>query len=101
MATYVELYELAGNATLKNRVAVACMIAAQGILADDTPPANHAARLKWAAQVFANPHGVAQTLLNVLLAQNAAATVAQITGVTDASILTGVNNAVDLFADQL
>lgn len=80
------------------------LIAAETIRAgNDTvdPPwnqTNNANRLLWAAIVFNNPRSEADRMLWALLAANSDATVANITGATDAAIQVNVNAAVDLFA---
>lgn len=98
MATYQELYDLGSNSALRNRIAVACLIAAEAIRNEAAGTANHAARLVWAKAVFSGPESVATAMLMAVLAQNAAATVAQITGATDATIQIAVGNAVNVFA---
>lgn len=98
MATYVELYALQNDSTLRNRVRVACLIAAEAVMAEDAGTANHANRLLWAKSVFEYPAVEAERMLMAALAANNAATVAQITGATDAQLQTVVNNHVNLFA---
>lgn len=98
MATYKELYDLASNSELKNRVTIACTLAAYAINGEDAGTANHANRLIWAARVFANPTAEAERMYPVILAANSAATVAQITGASDANILTAVQGVINLFA---
>lgn len=98
MATYKELYDLASNSELRNRVTIACTLAAYAINGEDAATANHANRLIWAARVFASPGAEADRMYPVILAANAAATVAQITGATDAAILTAVQGVINLFA---
>ncbi len=98
MATYAEIYDLYNNAALRNRVSVACVLAANAIVGENVTMTNHANRLIWAKQVFVDPLAVAHTMLMVVLAANAAFTVAQITGATDAALQTAVNNAVNVLA---
>lgn len=99
MATYSELFRLANeNAVLRQRVVVACVVAAEAIRNEAGSVANHANRLVWAAKVFADPVSEAQRMLWAALAANAAATVAAIEQVTDAALQTIVNNAVNTFA---
>lgn len=98
MATYSELFELRSDSTLRNRVAVACIVAAETIRNElDTVP-NHANRLIWAADVFADPKPHAVRMLWELLAANKDATSEAITTATDMSIQTKVDATVDLFA---
>lgn len=98
MATYNELFSLRANDDLRNRIAVACVVQAETIRTEDDGTANHANRLLWAKQVFADPIGEAARMLWAILAQNKALTVAQITAATDAQIQTAVGNAVNVFA---
>lgn len=99
MATYLELFGLKYDSDLQDRTAAAVMIAAETIRSDEAPPANQAARLAWAARVMANPKAEAERMLWAVLAVNKDATVAQITGASDAALQTQVDAAVDLFAD--
>lgn len=98
MATYLELFSLAdqGGALLQ-RVAVSCVIEANTIRTE-TPPTNSAQRLAWARKVLADPRGMAQQMLWAALAQNSTLTPAQISGATDAAMLSAVAAAVDLVA---
>lgn len=98
MATYAELYDLRSNSDLRNKVLVACAVAAELIRLEAGATPNHANRLLWAKQVFANPDPVAATMLQAVLAQNRTLTSAQIVGASDAAIQTAVNNAVDVLA---
>jgi len=98
MATYIELFNLAGASALRNRVAVAYTIAAEAVRTEDEGTANHANRILWAKGVFENPGTEAGRMLAAILAQNKDLTVAQIQGVTDAALQTAVNNAVNVFA---
>lgn len=98
MATYEELFNLADNNTLLDRIAVAITIAAHTVLNEaDTVP-NHAARLVWARSAFRDPKLQAKSFLHVVLAANSNATVTQINAATDQSIQTNINAAVNVFA---
>jgi len=98
MATYEELFEMRSDSALRNRVAVACAIAADAIRQEDAGEPNHANRLAWARAAMANPESVAQAMLWATLAANADATVATIQSATDAQIQIKVDEAVDLLA---
>lgn len=98
MATYLELYDLRTNSALRNRIAIACMVAAEAIRVENVAVTNHANRMIWAKAVFSNPDQAAERMLMALLAQNNALSVATITGATDAQIQTIVASAVDVFA---
>lgn len=98
MSTYAELFELRGNTPLLNRITSAIAIQANVIRQEDSGVSNHANRLLWAKQAFTNPEEVAQTMLWGILAANSTATPAQITGATDAAILSAVAALVDTYA---
>ena len=63
MATYIEIWNLYNDATLRTRTAVACMKAAADVLNEDIGTTGHAARLKWAEAAFANPFQAAQEVM--------------------------------------
>jgi len=98
MATYQELHSLNNNSDLQEKVEVAVVVAADTIRTDGSPPTNQAQRLVWAADAMANPKDVAKSMLWAVLAANKDATIANITGATDAAIQTNIDDAVDLFA---
>ena len=87
MATYTELDTLAEDATLLGRIGIALMIAAQGLV-DGTPEPQEK---RWAHRTLSNADVDARRVLRYLLAANKDATVAAITGVTDAAIQTQVD----------
>jgi hypothetical protein len=98
MASYVDLYNLGANSELRNRVTVACLIAAQSVMVELVTTTNHANRLLWAKDVFSDPHAMGQKMLMAALAANATLAVAQITGASDAALLATVQGAINLFA---
>ena len=98
MATYTELYDLKTDSVLRNRVMVACIIAAETVMAELDTVENHANRLIWAAKVFANPAVEANRMFMAILAANAATDVAVIQSATDVAVQTNVDDHVDLFA---
>lgn len=93
MATYTELFNLASNAELRNKIAVACTIWANNTLGG-TPTAN---QITLAKAVLENPLSYADTVQKSLLAEFNANTPAQITGASDAAIQTQTNQVLDLF----
>lgn len=98
MATNTELYGLKNDSTLRNRVEMECIIAAETVMNEvDTTP-NHANRLIWAASVFANSAAEAGRMFMAVLAANAEHTVEQIQGASDEAIQANVDAHVDLFA---
>lgn len=98
MATYTELFGQYSNSDLRNRVSVACLVAAQAITVEAGSVTNHANRLLWAKATFSNPNAEAERMLMAVLAANNTATVAQITGVTDAALQTLVAGQINAFA---
>lgn len=92
MATYAELYDLNSNSPLRNKIAVAATIRAAEIVALASPTA---AQIAWASKCLASPLTEASRLMPYVLAANAAATSAQISNATDATIQTAVTAAVD------
>lgn len=98
MATYIEMLSAAANDTLRQKVLVACLVAAEKIRLEATGTTNHALRLVWAKAAFANPEAESLRMVRAVVVQNAAFTLAQIIGATDASVQTAVDAAVDVFA---
>lgn len=98
MATYLDLLTAAQNDGLRQKVQVACTIAANTVMSELTSVPNHAARLAWAKSVYESPENAGRKMLWAVIAQNSTATLAQITGAADATIQTNVNAAIDLFA---
>jgi hypothetical protein len=99
MATYLELYNIATtNSDLKNKVIVACLIAANNIRNElDTVP-NHANRLIWAKETLENPQRAGDIIFPAVIAQNSGSTATQINTATDNAIQIAVNNTIDLVA---
>lgn len=98
MATYAELLTASENATLRNKIRVAVIVAAEVVRTEAAQTANHTARLAWAKRVFESPVVEADRMMWAVLAQNRAATLAQITGAADDTVQTAVNAAIDVFA---
>ncbi len=99
MATYTELRGLFANNLLKNRIEVACLVAAEAIRVEDGGTVNNANRLIWAKAAFNNPTAKAAPMLKRLLAANKDSTVENIQAVIDSALQVLVDAAVDLFAD--
>lgn len=98
MASYSDLYNLITDSSLRNKIRVAVVVAAEAIRNEDVGTANHANRLVWAASVFQDPKGESDRMFWAVIAANKDASVATIQGASDAAIQTQVNAAVDLFA---
>lgn len=96
MATYVELYTFRSDATLLQRISTALIIAANTVRLETANTPNHSNRVSWAQQVIRDPDTFSQRTLSLLLATNKDATVAQIQGVSDATIQTAVDSLVNL-----
>ena len=99
MATYEELFGLNNNSALKNRVRVACIIAAETVMQELATVPNHVNRMLWAKSVFASPATEADHMFMAVVAANAGLEVEQITCASDEGIQSAVNDHVDLFAD--
>ena len=95
MATYTELFDLADNNILLDRVSVAITIAADTVLNEIESTPNHANRVVWAKGAFSNPKAQAKAFLAAVLAANNGADVATIQAVTDTQIQNNVNAAID------
>ena len=96
MATYQELYNLRGNSDLINKITVALVIAAEGLIAGTPTDAEKA----WILKAISNPVSEATRATNLILAKNAGLTVAQIEGATDAVIQTQVDAIVPVLTFQ-
>ena len=92
MATYNELFSIANDHTMKNKVAVAAMVKADAISELATPTT---LQLDWAKSACTNPISVAQELWYSMIGANSDTAIGLITGASDAVIQTAVNNAVD------
>ena len=99
MATYAELIIASQNGTLTDKIKVACFIAAEVVRTEVGTTPNHTNRLLWAKQVYADPSRESTRMTWAVLAQNAAQTLAAITGASDSAVQTAVNAAVDVFAN--
>lgn len=92
MATYDELFALRSNSALRDRVAVAAVVKAQSLIDLASPTAG---QIAWAQRAISDPIGVANSLLNYVLAANKSATSSQISTASDSTIQTAVGAAVD------
>jgi hypothetical protein len=91
MATYTELYGLRNNSVLRNKIAVAVVVAAQTKLAGSPS----AAEAKWAVGVVTNPNSAANAAINLVLAANKDATVEQILEASNPAIQSNVDAVID------
>jgi hypothetical protein len=98
MATYQELKQLEGSNTLLAQVEVAVWKTIATIAAESSGTTNHAARVGWANVAIKDAQGEARKILRIALANNSAATIAQINAATDASIQAIVDSSVNLLA---
>jgi hypothetical protein len=98
MATYAELITASTDTGLRDKIRVACVVAAETVRTELASVPNHTERLKWAQKVFLDPSVEALRMTWAVLAQNRAATLAAITGASDAAVQTAVDAAVNVFA---
>lgn len=98
MATYAELRGLFNDATLKNKISTACVIAAYGLIDDGTPTL---AQKKFAEYVFSRPDEMAQKVMMAVLAANSAASLATINAASDVAIQNNVNAVIPALVDAL
>lgn len=98
MATYDELLTASNDDGLRRKIRVAVVIAAETIRTEIDAVPNHANRYAWAKAVFEAPEVYAQRMVMAVLAQNKSATLAQITGASDATVQAAVDAAVNVFA---
>lgn len=96
MATYLELKQLSEDATLIEKLTTAVAITAYNIGQEPLVEPVSEGRRRWAKEALINPSLTASKIIWLLLAENKNATVAQIQAVTDATLQTAVDNAVDL-----
>ena len=99
MATYEDLRTLFNHNELLNKIAVACIVAAEAIRTEAPSTTNHANRLVWAKAAFVDTKTIRKHMLMAVLAANKTLDVSAITGASDASIQSTVNSAVDVLAD--
>jgi len=97
MATLTELKSLFTDPVLGDKIEAACVIVAEEIRVENTGTTNHAERVLWAKQVWANSAGSRDSMLKALLGTSNGLAVASITGASDAAILAAVRNAVNVF----
>jgi len=93
MATYAEIYAIAAGGdpahdALRDKVAVACAIAANGYLGDETATD---AQKRWAARAAGDIRGAAAVVYPLVLAANSGASTAAILAANDAAIQAAVD----------
>lgn len=87
MATYTELRNAFSNDDLRNRIVMATVIAAYGLL-ESTPTAADRA---WVSSVFANPESEGRKAFMGVLASNVSLEISAIEAASDAAIQTQVD----------
>lgn len=95
MATYLELSNYSSTPeyqTLVNKIKVAVAIKAKAITDLETPTAN---QINFAKRAFEAPSEVSSSIVNYVLAANAAVSITAINAASDSAIQTNVNLAVD------
>lgn len=113
MATYAELHAIltdnvAGAQALREKVGVACLIAASTIIngGDTASPWDqtagaHDKRVKWVKLLLSSYGETTRQIFGIVIASNASATQAAILAATDAAIQSSVNSSVDELAFDL
>lgn len=96
MADYLDIKKLFSDSDLQDRVEVAVIIEANKL---STTVGATEPQKKWADEVFSNPRTAAKKVLMSVLAENSTATVAQITGATDAALQLNVAKIAGVFVD--
>jgi len=99
MATYAQLHELMHDSNLIDKVEIAVIVAAQGIV--NGGETNQVQRNKWAAQAFKAPRYTAKNILPAVLAKNKDLSVTAIQGAGDSAIQANVDEVINLFADLI
>lgn len=103
LADGTTLYERGTTAAeaLFDKVIFSILRMAEEIRTEDVVVPNHANRLVWAKEAYADPAAKAEQMWGALLGANSAVgiSVAAITGAADTAIDSAVSNAVDIFAD--
>ena len=90
MALYIDLRNLFADDTLKNRVDVAVIVAASGLLAG-APTLDEQ---KWAAAVLNSPRTESRKAFMAVIAANKSATIEQILNANDTALQTNVDEVV-------
>ena len=98
MATYAEILAISLEDGIRQKVYVACIIAADKIRAEPEGTTNHAQRLAWAKSVYMNTEATGNAMTKSVLAQNAGITATAIRAASDAAVQTAVDASVNLFA---
>lgn len=98
MASYAELTSIVGTGVLRDRLTAAVAVQAEVVRVENGATTNHANRLLWAKTALTDPQSMANKMIWAVMAQNVAATKAQIESATDAQLLSAVASTVDIFA---
>lgn len=99
MASYEELFDLARETALRDKVVVALSVAAETIYAEDPATDNHANRVIWAREAIQKPFGMLDVFLPLVLADNKALDAVSILNASDAAIQASVDANIDNVAD--
>lgn len=100
MATLAELSTIINEGgPFADKVKAACIKTAVNVAFEDVGTPNHANRLKLAKQFLVDPAGQYSRVLRYVIAANAASTLAEITGLSDANIQSHVDASLAILAD--
>ena len=97
MASYTELRGLVSDDALRNRVTVAVLYFANNLIQGTPTSADNA----FALAVVGDPNLWGRRVMNLVLVENGASTIAQITGATDAQLQTAVDLVTPALRDAL
>lgn len=101
MASYEEIYNLKNETALRNKISVACVVAADKIRQEDVAVENHANRIIWAERAFADPDAKAKQMMWALLAANNALDKEVILTAGDDLIQSKVDDAINIVAQGI
>lgn len=100
MATYTELYALATDSVLLEKISVAVAVTVETVRNESASTAYHDRRIRWASGAIRDPEGMARALIWALLAQYKDQDVATIQAATDTQIQTAVESMLPVLVDR-
>jgi len=100
MATYTELYTIAGDAALHERIQIALVIVADNIRTEAVDTPYHKERIRWAKEVIYTASSMAVPVALALVAQFKDSTVLQLESVSDAQLLNAIENTLGILVEK-
>ncbi len=99
--SHTDQIDLIRDPSLRDKVLAGMFGAGAAIQSEQSPPANHTARVAWAIRVLSAPKTELDKMMPLIVAANAgAASKAAVLGASDAAIASNVDDLVDFFADN-